>query len=247
MRHRQAVLIASALSLWTLSARAAHEPLLLMDPPIPNPVWVDSSAVLDKHGKVAGDIFHPAVARALETLLNQPSGATCIQVGRIFKDYAEQPSRATLRDTVRTVQTAVLTKVVGASYGFYADTPGTLLHLRLVSKAKGNVTRSRLFAFVPVGDFVVGDKRICKTDPRFGDTPVVGDELLILTYPPRGEHRELLLVPDEGNLIVIHDGNIRYPARYAESSEKSSLPLPQSRADLLRFVQREVGRAETEQ
>jgi hypothetical protein len=215
-----------------------------MDPPIPHPVWVDSSAVLDKHGKVAVDIFHPAVARALQTLLSQSSGAACIQVGTIFKDYIEQPSGATLQDTVRTAQTVVMTKVVGTSNGFYGDTPGTLLHLRLVSKVKGDVTRRRLFAFVPVGNFAVGGKRICKTDPRFGDPPVEGDELLILTYPPRGEHQELLPVLDEGNLIVIHDGNVRYPGRYAVSSEKSS--LPRSRADLLRFVQGEVDRSETE-
>lgn len=215
-----------------------------MDPPIPHPVWVDSSAVLDKHGKVAGDIFHPAVARALETLLSEPSAATCIQVGTIFKDYVDQPSRATLRDTVQSLPTAVLTKVVAASQGFYGDTPGTLLHLRLVAKLKGEVTSRRLFAFIPVGEFAVGDKRICKTDPRFGDLPVAGDELLVLTYPPRGEHQELLLVPDEGNLVVIHDGNIRYPARYAESSEESG--LPRSRADLLRFVQREADLSETD-
>jgi hypothetical protein len=215
-----------------------------MDPPIPHPVWVDSSAVLDKHGKVAVDIFHPAVARALETLLSQPGGATCIQVGIIFKDYVARSSGATLQETARIAQTTVLTKVVGASYGFYGDTPGTLLHLRLVSTVKGDVTRRRLFAFIPVGNFVVGNKRICKTDSRFGDLPVVGDELLILTDPPRGEHQELLLVPDVGNLIVIHDGNVRYPARYAESLEKSS--LPRSRADLLRFVQREADRTEAQ-
>lgn len=51
-------------------------------------------------------------------------------------------------------------------------------------------------------------------------------------------------MPDEGNLVVIHDGNIRYPARYAESSEESG--LPRSRADLLRFVQREADLSETD-
>jgi hypothetical protein len=90
---------------------------------------------------------------------------------------------------------AVVGKVIDRSYGYHGMDLGTLLKIEATEwfgLPKGG-TRDVYFVFVPVGDFQIGNERICKVDPSCpSPVPAVGQETVVLAHPPMGRDRDFL-------------------------------------------------------
>jgi len=77
----------------------------------------------------------------------------------------------------------------------------------------------RHFVFVPVGDFILDGKRICKTDERFPDPPHVGDNVLLLApngpnWQQKQDEPFLDLQDDSGLVTLRSNSTASLPARF---------------------------------
>jgi hypothetical protein len=214
-------------------------PLFLMDPPIPNPIWVDVRLILKPDGSLNREIMHPSVAEMIEELLRRPAVRGCVQTDTVWVDSTSPPPRESLDDAIRSSDFILLARVTGRSNGFYGGVAGTLLRLEPRQIFKGLGGAASYYAFMPVGSFSLGSKRICKTDERYAELPGLGDEALTFTYPPTGEHRDLLLIQGPGDILTLHGGKVSYPRRYREAeTEGKRAALPRGREELRERLQR---------
>jgi hypothetical protein len=87
------------------------------------------------------------------------------------------------------------------------------------------------YLFLPVGDFVIGGRRIVKTDSRYAPPPVIGDEVFLFTYPAS---RSNIVHPLEGRgyVPVSPGGDLMLGTDYRAGEESSVRPL-RTKQDLI--------------
>lgn len=175
------------------------------------------------------------------------SARSCHPIGEIFVDEVLPPNRSSLLHTIRAAETVVLGRVLGRSYGFYRGVPGQLIMLASL-RTFGLGVRAKsdtFFFFMPVGEFAVGNERICKSDARYAKPPSVGDDVFVFARPPVGEKHDVLDIHDGGEVVPIHsDGTAVLPGENAlrdDGRVPASAEGPRTRAQILAALE---GRAD---
>ncbi|MBV8199874.1 MAG: hypothetical protein JOZ15_04545 [Acidobacteria bacterium] len=189
-------------------------PEVLMDPPLPTPYWVSASAVLLPDGTLDSKRFHPAVARQIRDLLSQPEVNGCIHLGTVWEDYIDPQDRSSLEAAAASAELIFTARVVGATPGFAAEVPGTLLAVRPTEWIKGDQRAAQYFVFFPIGDVSVGSKRICKTDNRYAALPRLGDEVLVFTQRSFNPANPIIHVKNPGDLVTLRGDEVLLPRQY---------------------------------
>lgn len=156
--------------------------------------WVSASAALEPSGEYDARLFHPHVIEKLKYHLSKPAGPDgCVHYGPIFHDLVGAPDWGTRKKVLANSDLVVQGTVVGKEFGFKGSVPGQLLKLKADTVFKAQLEHlDSYYVFFPVGEFSVGDIRICKTDPRFPPPPEIGDELIV-SVPHRSNPDEPLL------------------------------------------------------
>jgi hypothetical protein len=186
-------------------------------PEIEYPVWVAAEAALDPNGKVNRKLFAEWAANTIDSMFTtiEPVDG-CIPVTAAYRQHGFMPpSRETVREAARNVPFALHGRVTGRSYGFNESVPGQLLRLEPIELLKGEPENiAEYYVFFPVGDFAIGDHRICKSDNRLPETPEVGDELLV-TDPWRvtKDDRFIETWGIQGLIVIDDDGTVHLPKR----------------------------------
>lgn len=91
--------------------------------------------------------------------------------------------------------------------------------------------------FFPVGEFRLGDFRICKTDPRAPPIPAIGEELVVSVMHRFNVDEALLeaeIFGGRGYITVHNDGEVRWPHGLAEN--QSDISRDELRAWMERFL-----------
>jgi len=200
-------------------------------PEIEYPVWVAAEAALDPDGKVTRKLFAEWAANTIDSMFItiEPVDG-CIPVTAAYEQFGVAPPRRdTIRAAARNVAFALHGRVTGKSYGFHEGFPGQLLRLEPIELLKGEPENlAEYYVFYPVGDFDVGDFRICKSDNRLPEPPEIGDELLV-TDPWRvtKDDRFIETWGVEGVIVIENDGTVHLPkqvrlAREGETTEDAA-------------------------
>ena len=187
-------------------------PLALFDPPIPTPVWLHAAAAVGEDGALRRGLMYPEIADSLETLLSQSPAGGCILKGHVYDDRLPGWHRGEdLDDILRVAPYVLLARVTGLAQGLSVDTPGTLVRLEPVRAVRGQWKGpGPYYVFMPVGRVTLGSKTVCKTDKEYSNPPALGDQLLIFSSGPSGEHRNLLYLERPSDLITLHEGHLSY-------------------------------------
>lgn len=205
------------------------------------PVWVDASMVFTKDGGINREYFWRGGIEEVEALLKAPLEHGCVQAGAIYDDIVGLPPRDSLEQASKNSQLVLLGKVTEIAVGFGYQTPGQLLRVSPQEVIKGKPRNvPAYFVFVPVGDFTLDGKRICKTDERFPDPPHVGDRVLLLVpngpnWQQKQDEPFLDLQDDSGLVTLRSDSTASLPARFRRarpelSAEKTEDILARVRA-----------------
>lgn len=200
--------------------------------------WVAASAALDSSGAFDESLFPPQGLRHLRRHLSKlPVKSGCIQYGPIYHDLVGAPSWGTRQEILTNSDLVIRGTVVGQEYGFKNSTPGKLFKLRADAVLKSKLEDLRTYyVFFPVGEFQIGDWRICKTDPRYPPLPRLGDELVV-SVPHRNDANEPLLNADGyGGLgyVTIQDGKA-YWSKNVKGQDNLVTGGPTSRPEYPRF------------
>ncbi|HEY0783682.1 MAG TPA: hypothetical protein VGE98_14575 [Thermoanaerobaculia bacterium] len=199
------------------------------------PVWIDARNLLGADGKPDGRNYRDARdLRSLTQLLQTPPDDGCVAVKEVFLSVAEPPKRATIEEAVAGAELVLLGTVKGTAYGFSGTVPGQLLRIVPDQLLAGQAhTVSAYYAFVPVGTFLVGRTKVCKTDARYPEPPLPGEQV-VLFVPRLGDpdsSEPFLDLFDDGGIVTIHsDAGVDLPARY---KEPESGPPVRTKAELL--------------
>jgi len=110
------------------------------------PTWVAASVALTPTGELDAAAFGGVTARIREILdtasdqpvyfngkvvryEDRPSMEGCRPVGAGFFDYPDPPRRGSLDNAIADSQVALLGRITGKAYGFYASEPGQLFQV----------------------------------------------------------------------------------------------------------------------
>jgi len=200
-----------------------------------SPVWIDARNLLGADGKPdARNYRDPHDLRSLTQLLQATPEDGCVAVKEIFRSVAAPPQRATIEAAVAGAELVLLGTVQGAAYGFSGTVPGQLLRVVPDQLLAGRAhTVSAYYAFVPIGTFLVGGTKVCKTDARYPEPPLPGEQV-VLFVPRLGEpdpSEPFVDLFDDGGIVTIHaDAGVDLPARY---KDQESRPPVKTKAELL--------------
>jgi hypothetical protein len=207
-------------------------------------VWVDSRDVVTEAGQFNEDAFltDPIAARMVKSVISSPMVGGCVSLGPTQISRVNPPARASVPEAVKTANLVLLGRVIGRSYGFFGGVPGQLLKLLPEEIVKGSGDRpDAVFAFLPVGEFSVGNTRICKSDNSYAKEPALGDRALVFSATPLGAKREILDPVDDGGLLFIpREGTAYLPKRYL--NDKQAIPSASDLLGLARAAARPVAR-----
>jgi hypothetical protein len=220
------------------------------------PTWVAASVALTPSGELNAAAFG-GVTRRIREILDTPSDEAvylngkvvgyqdrssmegCRPVGAGFFDYPEPPRRGSLDDAIADSKVALLGRITGKAYGFYASEPGQLFQVEPLRSYGQALTQARYYFFIPIGRFQFGGIEICKTDERYAQPPQVGGEVFLFVGAPADREGVLLDVLDPGDIVVVEpDGSLRLPRQYTAGQEgvaKRSSSTPTSSELLARM------------
>lgn len=220
-------------------AHEVNQPRILFRPEEGNhqyPAFVSADAVLTAEGTVDETLFSPEAIDSISSLLATPPQGDCVRVENYYESYVNPPARATIDSAVRSSYLVLLGTVVEKTFGFNGFTPGQLLHVRPEQILKGSTKEDLYFVFLPIGNFAVGNVRICKTDTRYAAPPEIGEQILALV--PKlwnsGSAGAFLNTFDDAGIVTIKENNtLSLPRRYLRNRANVA---PLSKRDLLQSV-----------
>lgn len=189
-------------------------------------LWVDSQSAVLPSGDVNTKLFSDHAAAMVSGYLSTPAKDGCIEIGAVMRDYAGTSPIGTLKELRDSASIVVAGVVKSRASGFYTGIPGQLILIETTSvvrdERKGEQI-AQFFLFIPVGDFSVGERTICKSDYRYATAPAIGDRVLILSRDPIGENSDVLHLTDPAQLVVLKGGKPQY-ARTLQESAGARLP-----------------------
>lgn len=179
------------------------------------PLWIDASEMLTADGKLREDLFHPHARFLIEEALKTPASDGCIHLTEYYESIVNTPDRTSLAKAARTSELILLGTVTARSFGFEGYTPGQLLRIRRDEVLKGErEALSEYYVFVPVGEFTIGEKKICKTDKRYAEPPQIGDQVLLFVPEHFRRDDAYLTILDEHGLVTLKQtGEASLPRR----------------------------------
>jgi hypothetical protein len=189
-----------------------------------HPFWIDAREipatpdVLLRHG------YDEATVRAIQRVLQVPEQEGCIALGRSYTQYVNAPVRTDLVSALRSSEFVIDAIVTGKAYGFFGGTAGQLLRLSVKKLLAGHGGGANYFIFIPVGEFTVNGRRLCKSDPACTVVPAVGERVIV--FAPRGYvSGQFVNIVDDGGLIGVGEGGVlTLPPRYASTAGAQDLP-----------------------
>jgi hypothetical protein len=177
-------------------------------------LWIDASDLLDAQGKVKSQRLDSIGAVLIPQLLASPAEGGCLHVEEVFADFVNPPKRDSLESASRGADFIAEGIVTGQAYGFYSATPGEMLRVDVSSVWSGISPKSYYYVFIPVGTFNVGSTRICKTDRRYPDPPVLGDRMVLFGQRTFLAGNVLETIDEAGFIRVRPGGRLVMPDRY---------------------------------
>ncbi len=220
------------------------------------PTWVAASVALTPSGELNAAAFGGETAnirKILDTPSDQPvyfngkvvgyqdrpSMEGCRPVGEGDFDYPDPPRRGSLDDAIADSKVALLGRITGKAYGFYAGEPGQLFQVEPLRSYGQALTKARYYFFIPIGRFQFGGIEICKTDERYAQPPQVGGEVFLFVGAPADREGVLFHVLSPGDIVVVEpDVSLRLPRQYTAGEEgvaKRSASTPTSSELLARI------------
>ncbi len=190
------------------------------------PVWVDASLVFNQDGSVNTTLVHPQGAREIQAIKAIPPANGCTPVGIYFQDILGLLPRTSPEQAVQASRLVILGKVTEKSYGLHVDTPGQLLRVVPEEVIKGRPRNvDAYFVFLPLGTFTMGGLKICKTDSRYPDPPLVGEEvLLFVPFQEEDQAEPYLEIQDGEGIITLHAGGATsLPKRFQSDKVSTSI------------------------
>ncbi len=206
-------------------------------PLAPYPLWIKAEALLNSDRTAVDSkvlqTLHSSAVRAIQEILDtDQKGQDCVRLEEVWSDYIETKPRETLEDAMYYSDLIVTGTVVAQASGFLVDVAGTLLQINALKFAKGWSDRATFFLFIPIGEFTLGAKRICKVDARYAGLPKIGDEVVVFTTDPWDDVPIYLPLQDPGDIVWIQDKAVRYPPQFLRNRDEKSPPLPENKASL---------------
>jgi hypothetical protein len=186
------------------------------------PLFVDASEVFDVNGRLRTDgPMSPDDRRALENLLGgSPVKNGCVQIGDVFLDYVNSSPPSSLATAIARSDIVVEARVVNRSYGFRQGIPGQLLRLRPAGMLKGTLPVFAYdYTFIPVGDFLAGSVRFCKTDDRYGAPPSIGDTVFVIANHYEVTNDFVDVIDEAGLVRAGPDGRLSIPRTLAGAGD----------------------------
>jgi hypothetical protein len=201
----------------------------------PYPLWIKAEALLNSDRTAVDSkvlqTLHSSAVRAIQEILDtDQKGQDCVRLEIAWIDYFETKPRETLEDAMYYSDLIVTGTVVAQASGFLVNVAGTLLQINALKFAKGWSERTNFFLFIPIGEFSLGAKRICKVDARYAGLPKIGDEVVVFTTDPWDDVPIYLPLQD---LVWIQGKIVKYPPQFLRNRDEKSPPLPANKASLL--------------
>jgi hypothetical protein len=192
------------------------------------PVWMDEAEVTSASGAIKPGLLEPSV---IENLLSTPPVNGCTAVGPVFQQIAGLPRRYSVPEATASSRLVLLGTVAAKSFGFLADgSPGQLLRVipQEILKGQGRSVDA-YYVFMPVGEVILGARKLCKTDRRYPGAPALGDSVVVFVPDDYTwfQDEPMLISWDDGDLIVIHaNGRVDLPYRFKRTVNAPDGLLP---------------------
>jgi len=239
---RMACLVAALLCLATPTAGfAAGIPDVVhrVDSEYKAPVFVSASKAIGKDGRVSRELL-PDAYDTVENYLADPWAVEdgCHHIGELIEEYMWNNNRSSIKLAAQKSSNVFTAKVVEKAFGFNHGVPGQLLRIEPSETFHGATPLASYFIFFPVGEFIAGPYKICKTDRRYPEPPAIGDEVLVMEpeHRKRGPSDPFIYLDDSWSLVVFPNGKAPQLSNdYYSPPGKATVEFS-SKAELLGFV-----------
>ncbi|MEO8277784.1 MAG: hypothetical protein ABI639_16340 [Thermoanaerobaculia bacterium] len=193
-----------------------------------------TSALRVENASVSGRDLPDYLSSTLSAYLSLPERAGCIHLLPIERESDALVSRSNLAEASRNAEGVLRGRVSALSTGFRSTgEAGTLIRVEGIEVMKGGWLKSQrsYYAFIPVGQFEFGGKRICAEASGWVEIPQVNDEV-ILFVPYAGWSDEAFLeIYDSAGLVVLKkEGRADLPKRYVEPSNSGAPSISEVKA-----------------
>ncbi|MCU1244474.1 MAG: hypothetical protein JWN02_384 [Acidobacteria bacterium] len=197
------------------------------------PAWVSAASAIEAGQIVPGRLTEHEMAGLHRTILAaspkeapaSPSAgdSRCdVTFGALFDD-APMVTPQSLGDLRRQAQRGFTAAgpVIGSDIGFYSGTPFTVLQI-LVNRVSGKKNLRIAYLLIPVGSVNVSGVTLCTSDPRYPETPAVGDEVLFVADDAIDAEGQLFRLPAE-QIFFTHAERLVAPTRFRKTGEAMSV------------------------
>jgi len=205
-------------------------------------VWHRADTVFDAHGEFLDGGVDDWVREYLGPDLNNRElfdDSGCIDSGGLVDDQQERADRLSISGAAKGSAAVMLGEVEGRAFGFYKAQPGQLVRFRPTTTFKGAVELEAYYFFLPVGEFAAGPYRFCKTDYRYPEPPVPGEEVLVMVpdqYNWNPKDPFVRLETADSLVIISSEGRVRRTSLYADSPQRKKEGSIGSKPKLLAAV-----------
>lgn len=230
-------------------------PRLIESSQLSQPAWVAADALLTEDGGLSIEDLPTGSALLLQQALEaaQESGADCIELGPTYTDLRQGVVIPHDLDDLTANSLAILRGTVTArGGGFFAGRAGLLLEVEVSETLKRSERfwhGDRVWVYYPVGEFRLGEARICKSDPRWPAPPEVGDPILLFPQAAPYDNAGLTILPDsDGFEVLLEQGDgVFVPQRLANDGRVvGARSLDEIAAAVRQLLARDTAREEVE-
>lgn len=184
-----------------------------------HPIWVSAEAAVTRTGEVDPRALDSRASDMLQQLFAETPAGECVHIGSMFECWMHVPLYGSLEAASAESKIVVVGRVEARRFGFFYGTPGQLLEITVTEayrRARGE-SRSAYFIFMPVGDFELGGRRICKTDPRYAEPPEIGDRVLVLADLTLASDSIIWVAWPTQVVTIRRSGRVSLPARFRDA------------------------------
>ncbi|HEX7154660.1 MAG TPA: hypothetical protein VF618_24455 [Thermoanaerobaculia bacterium] len=162
------------------------------------PLWVAARHAADAEGRLRGVLFRKGTPERLRSL---PAGS-CL--GEVPVEI-HRPDR-TLGELTRSSVSIFNGTVEEVAAGFFADTAGSLLNVRIDAIVKGSpqydTSGGTIYVYYPSASFVVGRQSFCAIPATHRARPVAGDRVLVFALDAPADTRGRIVYPQASRHLI---------------------------------------------